>query len=366
MQVEIKAEMDRTQLLKKLLPGFLPLIVFIIVDSFLGTEMGILFAIGFGLVELVVIYLKEKRVDKFVIGDTLLLVALGGISILLENDIFFLLKPALLELIFCVLIGISAFSKQNIVLKMSQRYIKGVEINEAAMQNFTRSMKVMFWMFLVHVVLIVYAAYFLSKEAWAFISGGLFYILFGVYFVYELVRNKMKARKLSNEEWFPLVDEDGRVVGKAPRSVCHNGSKLLHPVVHVHIYDEKKRLFLQKRSLSKLIQPGKWDTAVGGHITFGEDLETGLKREVEEEVGLKNLNYEYITKYVWESEVERELTHVFFAKKNGEIIVQAEEIDEGKFWTKKEILNKLGKGVFTPNFEYEFNQFGKVLFSKIK
>jgi isopentenyldiphosphate isomerase/intracellular septation protein A len=358
--------MNRTDLLKKLLPGFLPLIVFIVVDSFLGTEMGILFAIGFGLVELVVIYLKEKRIDKFVIGDTLLLVFLGGISILLENDIFFLLKPALLELIFCILIGVSAFSKQNIVLKMGQRYMKGMEVNDAAMQNFGRSLKIMFWMFLVHVVLIVYSAYFMSKEAWAFISGGLFYILFGVYFVYELARNKLKSRKYANEEWFPLVDEEGRIIGKAPRSVCHSGSKLLHPVVHVHIYDDKKRLFLQKRSEYKKIQPGKWDTAVGGHISLGESLETGLKREVEEEVGLKNLQYEYITKYIWESEIEKELTHVFFAKKNGEIIVQPEEIDEGKFWTWKEIQNNIGKGIFTPNLEHELDKFSKVFLSKIK
>ncbi|NJO92030.1 MAG: hypothetical protein HC831_25930 [Chloroflexia bacterium] len=179
--------MNRTELLKKLLPGFLPLIVFIIVDSFLGTEMGIAFAIGFGLVELVVIYLKERRIDKFVIGDTLLLVVLGGISILLENDIFFLLKPALLELIFCLLIGVSAFSKQNIVLKMSQRYMKGMKVNDAAMQNFNRSLKFMFWMFLVHVVLIVYSAYFMSKvvlgiyKRWAILSTfwSLFFVRVG-------------------------------------------------------------------------------------------------------------------------------------------------------------------------------------------
>ncbi len=128
--------MNRAELLKKLLPGFLPLIVFIVVDSLLGTREGILFAVAFGFAELVIIYLKERRIERFVIGDTLLLVALGGVSILLENDIFFLLKPALLELIFCALIGVSVFSKQNLVLKMSKRYMKGVEINEMAAKNF--------------------------------------------------------------------------------------------------------------------------------------------------------------------------------------------------------------------------------------
>lgn len=358
--------MNKTELLKKLLPGFLPLIVFIIVDSIYGTEIGIYFAIAFGIVELAFIYIKEKRIDKFVIGDTLLLVALGGVSLLLDNDIFFKLKPALIELIFCLLLGLSAFSKQNLMLKMSQRYMKGVEMNQSAIQSFTRSLKVMFWMFLFHVILIVYSAYYMSNEAWVFISGGLFYILFGVYFAFEFIRNKRKMSKMKNEEWFPLVDEEGKVIGKAPRSYCHSGSMVLHPVVHVHIYNIDGELFLQKRAMNKETQPGKWDTAVGGHIAFGETLEVGLQREVEEEVGLSGLKYEFVTKYVWESEIEKELTHVFFAKANGNISIQPEEIDEGKYWTWKEIQNTIGKGVFTPNLEHELVKFKKLFLSKIK
>ncbi len=357
--------MQKFDILKKLLPGFLPLLVFIIVDSFLGTEAGILFAIGFGIVEFIIIYLKEKRIDLFVIGDTLLLIFLGMISIFLENDIFFMLKPALIELIFCLLIGISIYSKQNIILNMSQRYMKGVELNDALRNNFNRSLKVLFWLFFVHVILIIYSAYFMSKEAWIFISGGLFYILFGVYFVFELLRNKLKANKYKNEEWFPLVDSEGHVIGKAPRSVCHSGTKLLHPVVHVHVFNEKGQLFLQKRSMKKDIQPGKWDTAVGGHISFGETLEIGLAREVEEEIGLLNLEYQFITKYIWESEIEKELTYVFIAKQNGDIKINPIEIDEGRFWDWNEIKKSMGKDFFTPNLENEFTTLRNLFLSKM-
>ena len=90
----------------------------------------------------------------------------------------------------------------------------------------------------------------------------------------------------SSEELFPLVDEDGNVIGKALRSECHSGSKLLHPVVHLHVFDNEGRLFLQQRSMSKDIQPGKWDTAVGGHVDFGETVGEALSREAGEELGL--------------------------------------------------------------------------------
>ncbi len=346
--------MNKADLLKKMLPGFLPLLVFIVVDEYLGTEAGIYFALGFGLIELMYIYLKEKRLEKFVIVDTLFLVVFGGISLLLHDDIFFKLKPALIELIFVLLIGISAFSDKNIMMKMGQRYMKGVEMNPMMELQFKRSLKVMFWLFLLHVILIIYSAYYMSKEAWVFISGGLFYIMFGVYFIFELIRNKLKSKRLVGEEWLPLVDETGKVIGKAPRSACHSDKSLLHPVVHVHFFDENGRIFLQKRPENKETQPGKWDTAVGGHISAGESLEEGLEKEVREEIGITNADYQFIKNYVWESDIERELVYLFFAKTNQKIKINKDELADGKFWTFKEIKKNLRKGIFTPNFENEF------------
>ncbi|OQY04497.1 MAG: hypothetical protein B6I20_02915 [Bacteroidetes bacterium 4572_117] len=189
--------MNKADLLKKMLPGFLPLIVFTVVDEFIGTKEGILFALGFGVIELMFIYIKEKRIEKFVIVDTLFLVVFGGISLLLDNDIFFKLKPALIELLFCLLIGISAFSANNIMMKMGKRYMGSIEMNPAMELQFKRSLKIMFWLFSVHVALIVYSAYFMSKEAWVFISGGLFYIIFAVYFIVEFMLKRLKKYEVT-------------------------------------------------------------------------------------------------------------------------------------------------------------------------
>jgi len=55
----------------------------------------------------------------------------------------------------------------------------------------------------------------------------------------------------NNIEIFPVVDEDGNEISTAPRTVCHDGkSMLLHPVVHLHLFNEKGELFLQKRSMN--------------------------------------------------------------------------------------------------------------------
>ncbi|MCD8193866.1 MAG: NUDIX domain-containing protein [Tannerellaceae bacterium] len=159
---------------------------------------------------------------------------------------------------------------------------------------------------------------------------------------------------MQNEEWFPLVDEEGNTVGKATRRECHSGSKLLHPVVHLHIFNEAGDLYLQKRSMDKDIQPGKWDTAVGGHIDYGESVETALRREVSEELGITGFKPRFITSYIFESEIEKELVNTFFTIYNGPFCPDPAEISEGRFWSLEEIKANLGKGVFTPNFEGEF------------
>ena len=51
----------------------------------------------------------------------------------------------------------------------------------------------------------------------------------------------------------------GETIGKATRKECHSGSKQLHPVIHLHIFNDTGELYLQKRSMTKDIQPGKWD-----------------------------------------------------------------------------------------------------------
>lgn len=158
-------------------------------------------------------------------------------------------------------------------------------------------------------------------------------------------------------EYFPLVDSDGTVIGKATRSECHNGSKLLHPVVHLHIFNEAGDLYLQKRAITKDIQPGKWDTAVGGHVDFGETIEEALRREVREELGITDFSPVFLARYVFESQIEKELVHSYKTIYTGPITPDPSELECGRFWSLPEIEENLGKAVFTPNFENEFKKY---------
>lgn len=158
------------------------------------------------------------------------------------------------------------------------------------------------------------------------------------------------------EEMFPVITEDGLVIGQASRSYCHSGSRLLHPVVHLHLIDRQRRIYIQKRSMRKDLLPGKWDTAVGGHIRYGETIMEALYREAFEELGIRNYNSLYIESYRWDTERDAEFVNVFAAVGNPNPQPDHDEVDEGRWWPVSEIEEALDRDVFTPNFITEYQR----------
>lgn len=157
------------------------------------------------------------------------------------------------------------------------------------------------------------------------------------------------------EELLPLVDEEGTPCGQATRRECHSGTKLLHPVVHLHVFNRRGELFLQKRPDWKDIQPGRWDTAVGGHVGLGETVDEALRREAAEEIGMEGFEAEFMARYVFESQRERELVHVFRTVAE-EQPRPSGELEGGRFFAREEIVARMDTGFFTPNFEQEWQR----------
>ena len=164
-----------------------------------------------------------------------------------------------------------------------------------------------------------------------------------------------------SSEWFPVVEPNGIVVGRATRNYCHSGAKPLHPVLHIHIIDRFSRIYLQKRSIRKDIQPGKCDTAVGAHVSYGVGILEAVYREASEELDFTDFHPIHLETYEFESEIEREMVNVFAVVGSYDLHPDLDEVDEGRWWELADIDANLGKGVFTPNFESEFTMIRRSL-----
>ncbi len=361
---------NRKYIIKNFTIGFLPLLVFIVADSLFGLTAGLVIAIAFGILEAGITYFKQKIIDRFILFDTGLIVVLGVISLLLQNDIFFKVKPGLIGLILLGLLGITGFSNNPLLLKMSGRYLKDVAFTDEQIKMLQKMMRRMFVVFTAHTLLVFYAAFFMSNEAWAFISGGLFYVVIVGMMAFEFTKalwQKYRTqKKYAGEEWFDIVTSEGNIIGKAPRSAVHGQPELMHPVVHAHILNSRGDIFLQKRASSKDIQPGKWDTAIGGHVNSGETIEHALRREAEEELGISHIEYQPIFRYVMRNELESELVYGFLLQEEGPFHPDPSEISEARFWSLEEVDNSLGKDLLTPNFEKEFGILKRLVFPNVK
>ena len=169
-----------------------------------------------------------------------------------------------------------------------------------------------------------------------------------------IVQHISTLRDTKASEMLPVIDPRGTVIGQASRAWCHSGRKPLHPVVHLHIINRSGEIYLQKRAADKEIYPGYWDTAVGGHISYGESIGEALFREAGEELGFYDFNPIHLFSYVFESDIERELINVFAAVGNFTLHPDLFEVETGRYWPVADIEGHLGKSVFTPNFEKEF------------
>lgn len=181
--------------------------------------------------------------------------------------------------------------------------------------------------------------------------------------VYPLEPVPLLGPQADASETVPIVDENGLVIARAAREYCHRSEDtpqpegeplLLHPVVHLQIVDRYSRLFLQHRSPNKETYPGRWDTAVGGHVSYGEYYEEALFREAGEELGLYDFHPQYMDNYIAGDELDREMVGMYVTVGSFDLHPENYEVSEGRYWTLDEIEANLGKDVFTPEFENEY------------
>ncbi|MDA1142730.1 MAG: NUDIX domain-containing protein [Planctomycetota bacterium] len=156
------------------------------------------------------------------------------------------------------------------------------------------------------------------------------------------------------DEQFEVYDDKGRKTGLRKRSEVHGNPALIHRVAHVLVFNSKGDLYLQKRAEHKDVQPGKWDTSVGGHLNPKESFLQAARREMQEELGLPaKLKLVHLYDYPWRTNFESEDVRTFAATWDEEIVPNPEEISEGRFWDITDLKKKIRSDEFTANLRKE-------------
>ncbi len=335
---------------------FLPLMIFMVLQDFYGDKPAMGVALGINAVLLIYIFVRYRRMVLWFIGSTIIFLIIShSITALQSYFSGYTYVNHIGEFVVLTLFSVSILTRkfiENFILKFSPRNFSMLN-NLSEMFRFMAILTVLIAAYLSISLLFASHLHPLANDI-VFIHG-VFVSLLSFIFVYEIVRVTIVRVRLIKEEWWPVVNEQGKKIGSihSLTSLREQG-KYMHPIIRVFLI-EKNRIFLQKRTEHDNFAPGFWDTSISNHVRLNEKVEQCIVRTAFERYGVTGIKPVFLTHYTYETPVEFVYAYVFVTCGLQSIQPDSKHIESTKWWTIKQIEENLNTGIFSPTFELEFN-----------
>ncbi|MET7285699.1 NUDIX domain-containing protein [Streptomyces sp. NPDC005573] len=153
-----------------------------------------------------------------------------------------------------------------------------------------------------------------------------------------------------SDEILDIVDENDRVVAQSPRGEAY-ARGLRHRCAFILARDADGRVFVHRRTATKLVYPALYDVFVGGVVGAGESYAEAALREAEEELGVSGLpEPEYLFKFLYDDGAGRTWwSAVYEVRCDLPVSPQAEEVQWHGFLSEEELERRLTEWEWTPD-----------------
>lgn len=334
-----------------------PLLLFLVLDEFYGMEIAWKVTFPFALVLVFYVYYRYNNIFVWHIMFTFLFMGVGLIASLVcllpIPDILIKLENKIV--VSFIFICLLAFRNtiQKSVLKIVPKLIP-----------MTNNFNELYWgIWSLLYVLIFYIAVSLILQLSENENTENYLILLRTTFIgvltfmafYEILKVQIIRTKLVTEEWWPIVSEQGKIIGSIQYlTSLFDEKKYLHPIVRVLLID-KSMIFLQKRYSDDLLFPGMWDSAISHHVRIGETIEKCIERTANEQYALNGFKYIYLANYTLETKKEKHYAFLFVSCQHADLKPNIAFSEDTKWWTQQQIEENLDTCIFTENFKIEFD-----------
>lgn len=160
----------------------------------------------------------------------------------------------------------------------------------------------------------------------------------------------------ATEEIVAIVDEGNHLIGSAPRSEMR-AKGLPHRAAYILVFNSRGQLYVQKRTPTKDIYPGYYDVTAGGVVAAGESYEESAGRELEEELGVRDVSLMHLFDFFHQDAGNRVWGRAYSCVYDGDIILQEEEVESGSFQNLETVLESSHYELFTPDGLYVLNRY---------
>lgn len=335
---------------------FLPLIVFMVVNDFWDLKTAWIATLPVIVILFLYIYFFYRKIVQWFVFSVFVVFVVGSvISFFPVEKLPSRIGDVALESAVLIFFILSLIFRSYIEAMLNRRKSK-----LPPMVNNLNEMFRMLWM-LGAVIFIYIHAYLLTASLQVsnleytlkFIHDA-YLVLFLFVVFYELIRVTLIRVKLFREEWWPILNEKGKMIGSIHnKTSLSDPTKYIHPIIRVMLIEDN-RIFLQKRCQQDLVYPGYWDTALSNHVKVNETVEQCISRTANERYGIKDLKPIFLSNYMHETDFEYHYAFLFVACKLPELEHNKDYIDHAKWWTVQQIEDNLSTDIFTENFLSEF------------
>lgn len=333
---------------------FLPALVFIVADDFWGEieAWKISFPIALGL--MFYVYFRYRKLFLWHGMLAVCYLIIGLVSSLVSGT--YLSLRFIDEWIFLLLMFLLIFQKNRLGRIASKTLPHKLPMSNNENELF-RVAKVLIIIVSVYSIFALYFELSSSEFKDIPLSYLKYFYAFALVFItlFETIRVLIIRSRLLNEDWLPIVNTQGKVIG----SVQYQPNVLsevrhLHPVVRLY-FIEKGMIYLQQRKTDDISEPLLWDASLSRRVRMSESIDMVLKEYTLKLYNQQQQKFLFLTNYIYEGKFSNQLIYLFVSCKTEGLQPQENEVFQTKWWTTKQIEDNLGIGVFTERFEKEFD-----------
>ncbi len=157
------------------------------------------------------------------------------------------------------------------------------------------------------------------------------------------------------EENVVIVNRSNQITTVVSRSVMR-AQVMLHRASYVVIVNSREEILIQKRSSTKDLYPGYFDPTTGGVVQEKESYEQNAIRELEEELGIKEITLNILMDFHFENELCKVWGRAFWIRYDGKITLVDGEVEDFFFLKPSEVNSFLEQKQVMPD--------GKVVIEK--
>ncbi|MDR1516955.1 MAG: hypothetical protein LBS52_02455 [Dysgonamonadaceae bacterium] len=332
--------------------GLLPLFLFSIGMEAMSVNHAVLLALGLSVVG----FLLVKKYSRLIYDISLLSFSLVFLlSFLFSPQLNKFLIFCLIEVFFVLSLIFLRLYRSRIVFWLGKDG-KNRRVKNYIGESFRVAVQTQYGLSIHLIVILLYFVFYSINKP--FIPPLAMTIVLQIIVLWLILKESLRIwlldRTLCREEWLPVVNQEGVVVGRVAKSVTKGlMNKFMHPVVRVALIFNGK-IYLKKRDACRVLNPGLLDYPFEKYMQFDHNLDDTVHNSVKLECGSDGGSLRFLLKYTFENASTKRLIFLYVSVADDEAVFDSLHLKDGKLWTMRQIEDNLGLNVFSECFEMEY------------